>query len=160
MKKNAINNHPTADSEAHQLYLKGRYFWNKRTGAGLRTAISYFNQAIAKDPAYGPAYAGVADAYAVLPNYSPTSAKEAYVERRRTSALKALEIDDDLAEAHISLANVRLWHKWGNGADAEFKKGSRIKSELLYRSSMVLIYLSVTGRLEESIAEMEKARET
>src|SRR5216117_4155311 len=108
--KDAISNHPTENSEAHQLYLKGRYFWNKRTADGLKTSISYFNQAIDKDPAYGPAYAGLADAYAVLPNYSQTPGKEAYP-RAEAAAMKALEIDDNLAEAHIALANVRIWHK-------------------------------------------------
>src|SRR4029453_1549088 len=82
------------NSEAHQLYLKGRYFWNKRTSDGLRKSISYFNQAIEKDPAYGPAYAGLADAYSVLPNYSQTPGKEAYP-KAEAAALKALEIDDN-----------------------------------------------------------------
>ena len=84
----------------------------------MKTAISYFSQAIEKDPAYAPAYAGVADAYAVLPNYSQTPGKEAYA-KAEAAAEKALEIDDSLAEAHISLANVRLWHRWGNGAEPE-----------------------------------------
>jgi TolB-like protein len=117
--KDAISSHPTESSEAHQLYLKGRYFWNKRTADGLKTSISYFNQAIEKDPAYGPAYAGLADAYAVLPNYSQTPGKEAYP-KAEVAAMKALEIDDNLAEAHISLANMRVWHRWGNGAEEEF----------------------------------------
>jgi len=156
--KDAISNHPTENSEAHQLYLKGRYFWNKRTANGLKTSISYFNQAIEKDPAYGPAYAGLADAYAVLPNYSQTPGKEAYP-RAEAAAMKALEIDDNLAEAHISLANVRVWHRWGNGAEEEFKKGLQLNPNYSTGHQWYSIYLAVAGRFTEAIAEMEKARE-
>jgi TolB-like protein/class 3 adenylate cyclase/Flp pilus assembly protein TadD len=156
--KDAISSHPTENSEAHQLYLKGRYFWNKRTADGLKTSISYFNQAIEKDPAYGPAYAGLADAYAVLPNYSQTLGKEAYP-KAESAAMKALAIDDNLAEAHISLANVRMWHRWGNGAEEEFKKGLQLNPNYSTGHQWYSIYLAVTGRLTEAIAEMEKARE-
>jgi TolB-like protein len=154
----AITTRPTENSEAHQLYLKGRYFWNKRTSEGLRTAISYFGQAIEKDPAYGPAYAGLADVYAVLPNYSQTSGKEAYP-KAEAAALKALEINDSLSEAHISLANVRLWHKWGNDAEPEFKRGLQLNPNYSTGHQWYSIYLSIVGRNEEAIAEMEKARE-
>ena len=156
--KDAISSHPTENSEAHQLYLKGRYFWNKRTADGLKTSISYFNQAIEKDPAYGPAYAGLADAIAVLPNYSQTPGKEAYP-MAEAAAMKALEIDDNLAEAHISLANVRIWHRWGNGAEEEFKKGLQLNPNYSTGHQWYSIYLAVAGRLTEAIAEMEKARE-
>src|SRR6266487_3020641 len=156
--KDAISSHPTENSEAHQLYLKGRYFWNKRTADGLKTSISYFNQAIEKDPAYAPAYAGLADAYAVLPNYSQTPGKEAYP-KAEAAAMKALEIDDNLAEAHISLANVRIWHRWGNGAEEEFKKGLQLNPNYSTGHQWYSIYLAVAGRLTEAIAEMEKARE-
>ncbi len=156
--KDAISSHPTESSEAYQLYLKGRYFWNKRTADGLKTSISYFNQAIEKDPVYGPAYAGLADAYAVLPNYSQTPGKEAYP-KAEAAAMKALEIDDNLAEAHISLANVRMWHRWGNGAEEEFKKGLQLNPNYSTGHQWYSIFLAVTGRLTQAIAEMEKARE-
>ena len=154
----AISSQPTENSEAHQLYLKGRYFWNKRTSDGLRKSISYFNQAIEKDPVYGPAYAGLADAYSVLPNYSQTPGKEAYP-KAEAAALKALEIDDNLAEAHISLANIRVWHKWGRVAEPEFKKGLQLDPNYSTGHQWYSIYLSVTGRPDEAISEMEKARE-
>src|SRR5205823_818756 len=154
----AISSQPTENSEAHQLYLKGRYFWNKRTSDGLRKSISYFKQAIEKDPVYGPAYAGLADAYSVLPNYSQTPGKEAYPEAE-AAALKALEIDDNLAEAHISLANIRLWHKWGREAEPAFKKGLQLDPNYSTGHQWYSIYLSVTGRPDEAISEMEKARE-
>jgi TolB-like protein/Tfp pilus assembly protein PilF len=158
LEEEAITTQPTQNSEAHQLYLKGRYFWNKRTSDGLKTAIDHFNQAIEKDPAYGPAYAGLADAYAVLPNYSQTPGKEAYP-KAEAAALKALEINDRLAEAHISLANVRIWHRWGRGAESEFKRGLQLNPNYSTGHQWYSIYLSVLGRNEEAIVEMEKARE-
>jgi eukaryotic-like serine/threonine-protein kinase len=148
----------STSAEAYQFYLRGRYFWNKRTSDGLKTAISYFSQAIGKDPAYGPAYAGLADAYAVLPNYSQTPGREAYP-KAEAAALKALELDDELGEAHVSLANIRLWHKWGNGAEAEFKRGLQLNPNYSTAHQWYSIYLSVTARQTESIAEMEKAKE-
>src|SRR5450432_3993367 len=154
----AIRNQPTENSEAHQLYLKGRYFWNKRTSDGLKTSIDYFNQAIDKDPAYGPAYAGLADAYAVLPNYSRTPGKEAYP-KAEAAAVKALEIDDKLAEAHIALANVRVWHKWAKAAEPEFKRGLELNPNYSTGHQWYSIYLSLVGRNDEAILEMEKAKE-
>jgi TolB-like protein len=153
-----MSKQPTENSEAHQLYFKGRYFWNKRTADGLKTSISYFNQAIGKDSAYAPAYAGLADAYAVLPNYSQTRGKEAYA-KAEAAAEKALEIDDNLAEAHISLANVRVWHRWGKGAEPEFKRGLELNPNYSTGHQWYSIYLSVIGRNGEAIAEMEKAKE-
>src|SRR5438034_7317096 len=154
----AIRNQPTENSEAHQLYLKGRYFWNKRTSDGLKTSIDYFNQAIDKDPAYGPAYAGLADAYAILPNYSRTPGKEAYP-KAEAAGVKALEIDDKLAEAHIALANVRVWHKWAKAAEPEFKRGLELNPNYSTGHQWYSIYLSVVGRHDEAILEMEKAKE-
>jgi TolB-like protein len=154
----AIRNQPTENPEAHQLYLKGRYFWNKRTSDGLKTSIDYFNQAIDKDPAYGPAYAGLADAYAVLPNYSRTPGKEAYP-KAEAAAVKALEIDDKLAEAHIALANVRVWHKWAKAAEPEFKRGLERNPNYSTGHQWYSIYLSLVGRHDEAILEMEKAKE-
>jgi TolB-like protein len=156
--QHAISSRPTESSEAHQLYLKGRYFWNKRTSDGLKTGIGYFNQAIEKDPGYGPAYAGLADAYAVLPNYSETPGQDAYP-KAEAAALKALELNNDLAEAHISLANVRLWHRWGNGAESEFKKGLQLNSNYSTGHQWYSIYLAVTGRLGDAITEMERAKD-
>jgi serine/threonine protein kinase/tetratricopeptide (TPR) repeat protein len=148
----------STNAEAYQFYLRGRYFWNKRTSDGLKIAIGYFSQAIGKDPAYGPAYAGLADAYAVLPNYSQTPGREVYP-KAEAAALKALELDDELGEAHVSLANIRLWHKWGNGAEAEFKRGLQLNPNYSTAHQWYSIYLSVTLRQTESIAEMEKAKE-
>src|SRR6266702_2752000 len=104
----AIAKVPTANSEAYELYLKGRFFWNKRTGPDLRKAIGYFDQAIAKDPSYALAYAGVADAYVLLPSYTAGTPRECYP-KAEAAAKKALELDDKLAEAHTSLAQLQCY---------------------------------------------------
>jgi serine/threonine-protein kinase len=92
---------PTANSEAYEVYMKGRYFWNKRTGADLHKAIDYFNQAIAKDPNYALAYVGLADAYVLLSNYGAAAPKDS-VPQAKAAVKKALELDANLAEAHAS----------------------------------------------------------
>src|SRR5215475_14175894 len=98
----------TENTEAHQLYLKGRFFWNKRTGNDLKKSIDYFEQAIAADPNYGLAYAGLADGYVLLPGYTAGTPRE-YYPKARTAAKKALELDDTLAEAHTTLA-MAIWN--------------------------------------------------
>src|SRR5438309_5753679 len=99
--KSSISKAPTANPEAYELYLKGRFFWNKRSGLDLRKAVEYFQQAIAKDPNYALAYAGLADAYLLLPNYGNASTLES-IPPARAALKKALELDDSLAEAHAS----------------------------------------------------------
>src|SRR5881398_2051607 len=98
---------PTENAEAHQLYLKGRFFWNKRTGNDLKKSIDYFEQAIAADPNYALAYAGVADAYVWLPTYTAGTPRDCYP-KAAAAAKKALELDDTLAEARVSLA-LAIW---------------------------------------------------
>src|SRR5207237_8094982 len=94
--KSSIAKAPTANPEAYELYLKGRFFWNKRSGVDLRKAIEFFNQAIAKDPNYALAYTGVAHSYLLLPNYWGTSTRES-IPPARAAVMKALELDDSLA---------------------------------------------------------------
>src|SRR5205823_2212902 len=100
--KNSIAKTPTVNPEAYELYLKGRFFWNKRSGVDLRKAIEFFNQAIAKDPNYALAYAGLADSYLLLPNYGGAATADV-VPPARDAVTKALELDNSLAEAHASL---------------------------------------------------------
>src|SRR3989454_1114567 len=107
---------PTSDSEAYELYLKGRFFWNKRTGADLRKAIEYFNQAIAKDPNYARAYVGLADSYLLLPNYSAAAPRDS-IPQAKAAVKKALELDNILGEAYATSAKLRSEH------DFEFKQG-------------------------------------
>jgi tetratricopeptide (TPR) repeat protein len=104
----------TDNTEAYQLYLKGRYHWNKRTQEDLKKGVEYFRQAIDMDLNYALAYAGLADFYNVLPLWTPIETKEAYP-KARSAALKALEIDDTLAEAHISLAYASFRYYWEAG---------------------------------------------
>src|SRR5437899_2220523 len=103
--KSAITARPTENSEAHDLYLRGRYFFGKRTVDDFKRAIDYFNQAIAKDPNYAPAYAGLADSYVLLPEYSGQRADES-LPKARWAANKAVELDSNLAEADTSLGLV------------------------------------------------------
>jgi TolB-like protein/Tfp pilus assembly protein PilF len=100
--KSSMAKTPTANPEAYELYLKGRFFWNKRSGVDLRKAIEFFNQAIGKDPNYALAYAGLADSYLLLPNYGGAPTAEV-IPSARAAVAKALELDDSLAEAHASL---------------------------------------------------------
>src|SRR5213075_3527990 len=92
---------------AYELYLKGRFFWNKRTGVDLRKAIEFFNRAIAKDPNYALAYAGLADSYLLLPNYGGAPTADV-IPPARAAVTKALELDDSLAEAHESSSSSAL----------------------------------------------------
>jgi adenylate cyclase len=100
--QHAIAAQPTQDTQTHQLYLKGRYFWNRRTGENLKKALAYFEQAAEKDPNYALAYAGMADSCSLIPIYSAGTSQE-YHPRARAAAQKAVELDDTLAEAHTSL---------------------------------------------------------
>src|SRR5215472_760627 len=103
--QSAITARPTENTEAYQLYLKGRFFWNKRTGQNLNKAADYFNQAIAADPQYALAYVGLADSYLLMPFYGAGPPQDCYP-KAKAAAKKALELDDTLAEAHASLAYI------------------------------------------------------
>src|SRR5213080_3367982 len=103
--KTAMSKKPTANPEAYELYLKGRFFWNKRTSADLRKAVDYFNQAIAKDSNYALAYAGLADAFAMYPDYGVEAPADAYP-RAKSAAMKVLELDNTLGQPHAALGLV------------------------------------------------------
>ncbi|HSE35773.1 MAG TPA: serine/threonine-protein kinase, partial [Blastocatellia bacterium] len=109
--------HYTDNPEAYESYLKGRFYWNKRTGEGLKKSIEFFNQAIEKDPSYALAYAGLSEAYGLLPLYTAVSPRDSFPQAK-AAAQKALSIDDSLAEAHVGLANVLTSYDW-NFAEAE-----------------------------------------
>jgi serine/threonine protein kinase/tetratricopeptide (TPR) repeat protein len=149
----------TENTEAYQLYLKGRYYWNKRTEETLKQAIEYFNQAIALDPSYALAYAGVADCYHILPFYSDLQAKD-LCPKARAAAIKALEIDDTLAEAHAALAMVKWDYDWDfAGAEREFKQALELNPNYASVHQWYAEYLATMGRHEEAIAEAKRARE-
>jgi TolB-like protein/DNA-binding winged helix-turn-helix (wHTH) protein/Flp pilus assembly protein TadD len=147
------------DPEAYEAYLKGRYSWNRRTADGLKNAVDYFNQAIAKDPNYAVAYSGLADTYALLGDwqYSVMPAKEA-MPLALAAARKALELDDSLGEAHASLAFCLEGFTWDfAGADREFQRAVELSPGYATAHHWYAWHLSLKGRNKEAIAEMEKA---
>jgi len=144
--------------EAYEAYLKGRYFWNKRDRASLEKSLGYFNEAIAKDPHYALAYAGLADVYVV---YGPdwAMAPNDVNEKAKAAAQKALEIDDSLVEAHTSLASI--YHNEWNwpGAEREFKRAIELNPNYATAHHWYSIYLATAGRFDEAVKEAEKAAE-
>ena len=146
------------DPEAYEAYLKGRYYWNKRTGDGLQKALIYFQQAINKDPAYGAAYSGLADCNSGLAWHGFKSPAEA-LPKAHAAALKAIEIDPQSAEAHASLGLV-LNHTWDwAGAEAEFKSALRLDPRYANAHHWYGDNLSVTGRHDEALLEAKQALE-
>jgi serine/threonine protein kinase/tetratricopeptide (TPR) repeat protein len=154
-----VTRHYTENTEAYQAYLKGRYYWNKRTGIDLKKSIEYFGQAVAKDPDYALAYAGLADCYIVIPNYTDIPAQEAYL-KAKAAALKALEIDDTLAEAHASLGGVKADYDWDfAGAESELKRAIELNPNYATAHHWYAQYLSGMGRHQEAIREIKRAQE-
>ncbi|UCG92674.1 MAG: tetratricopeptide repeat protein [candidate division WOR-3 bacterium] len=151
--------HHTENLEAYNFYLKGRYYWNKRTGESLQRGIEYFEQAIKKDPGYALAYSGLADCYILLPWYSGLPPKKV-VAKAKESAIKALELNDTLAEAHTSLAYAMTTHEWDwSGAEREFKRSFGLNPTYATAHQWYAEYLLYLGRLDEAIAEVERALE-
>jgi TolB-like protein/DNA-binding winged helix-turn-helix (wHTH) protein/Flp pilus assembly protein TadD len=150
----------SVDPEAHEFYLKGRYFWNKRDQAGFAKAIDYFQQAIAKDPAYAAAYAGLADSYALSGGFNLIPAEQA-MPLAQAAAEKALELDSNLAEAHASLGLIAPFNNW-NWADAERHYQRAIELNPNYATAHHWYaegYLMPVGRADEAITEIRKAQE-
>jgi DNA-binding winged helix-turn-helix (wHTH) protein/TolB-like protein/Tfp pilus assembly protein PilF len=154
--REALANRYTENTEAYQLYLKGRYHWNKHTQDGIDRSIEYFNQAIGKDPAYALAYAGLADSYLSIPTTDDRPV-EAF-QKGREAAGRALEIDDRLAEAYTSMGTVRFWFDWDwAGAERDFKRAIECNPNSAQAHFRYAHLLSNMGRHEESIAEVKRA---
>ncbi len=152
---------PPANLDAYQLYLKGRYFWNKRHQGGLEEGLRAFEQAIARDPMYAPAYAGVADSYALLGCwfFDALPAQEAGP-RAKAAALRALELDDSLAEAHASLGWIRFHFDWDwSGAELDFRRAVELDPARAATRHWYSFFLSAMGRSEEAVAEARRAWE-
>ena len=144
---------------AYNLYLKGRYFWNRRTEAGLNTSIDYFQQAIDLDPTYALAYAGLADAYNILGVWQYLEPSEAFI-KGRAAAKKALEIDETLAEAHVVLAESQFYHDWDwSGAETEFRRAIELNPNYASAHQWYAEFLSFMGRHDEARTEINKALE-
>jgi serine/threonine protein kinase/Tfp pilus assembly protein PilF len=157
--RQAIALRPTANPEAYELYLKGRFFWNKRTGADLRKAIDYFNRAIAEDPNYALAYAGLADCYDLLCEYSELSPKESYP-KAKAAAIKALELDDTLGEAHTSLAYSLINYDWDwRSAEREYQRAIQLNPNYATAHQWYAEGLSMLERHAEAIAEIKRAQQ-
>jgi TolB-like protein/DNA-binding winged helix-turn-helix (wHTH) protein/Flp pilus assembly protein TadD len=149
----------TVNPEAYEAYLKGRYFWNKRTGDGLRTAIEYFTHAIEVDPTYAEAYSGLADAYALSGDweYGVLSPQEAF--RKATAAsTKALALDDSLGEAHTSLAFALDLYGWDwNAAETEYKLAIKLSPGYATAHLWYAWHLILMGQNGEGLFELRKA---
>jgi len=154
--KQLAKNYPT-NSEAYRLYLQGRYHWNLRTAEGFQQSIEYFNQVISKDPNYAPAYAGLADCYALLNVYNVMPATEVY-QKAQDSASKALQLDESLAEAHTSLAFVKYRYYWDwTEAEQHFKRAIELKPDYATAHQWYSAFLAASGRHDESVAEAWRA---
>ena len=144
--------------EAYSAYLRGRYEWNKRTPESLRKSIQYFEEAIRQDPNYALAHEGLAEAYSVLSDYDVLTPKESYA-RAKAEALKALELDDGLGEAHATLASVKEELEWDwQGADREFKRAIQLSPSYATAHQWYSEYLLRVGRGSEGLAEMKEAQ--
>lgn len=156
--KEALQARPTANVEAYQAYLKGRFFWNKRTPESYEKAAEYFRQAIAIDPNYAPAYAGLSDAYQ-FSAYNLVSRTELYAEAR-VAAEKAVALDKSLAEPHASLGLLALNYDWDWAtAEREFRRAIELNPNYVTAHHWYAEYLIALDRPEESLAEIKRARE-
>lgn len=153
-----LSKHYTEDTAAFQSYIKGRYYWNKRTADDIRKAVSYFEDAIIEDPSYALAYAGLADAYSTLGVLDDLAPQET-MPKARSAALKALELDDDLAEAHASLGYVKHRYEWDwAGAEREFRRAIELKPGYATAHQWYGWYLICLGKTDEALAEFRGAQ--
>jgi TolB-like protein/DNA-binding winged helix-turn-helix (wHTH) protein/Flp pilus assembly protein TadD len=155
----ALTSAHVVNASAYESYLKGRYFWSKRTADGLQAALTHFNQAIDADPTYAQAYSGLADTYALLGDweYAVMPPEEA-LPKAKAAAIRALELDSELAEAHNSLAFCLDVFDWNfDAAGEEFRRAIDLNPGYALAHHWYAWHLSVVGRPDEAIAEMRKA---
>jgi TolB-like protein/Tfp pilus assembly protein PilF len=158
--EHVLASRPTENPEAHELYLKGRYFWNRRTGENLKKAIDYFQQAIGKDANYALAYAGLADCHVLLPVYPELGSNPRdELPRALEAAQKAVELDDTLAEAHTSLARAQASNLQLSAAMSEFKRAIELNPNYATAHQWFGECLQSQGRVEEGLAELKRAQE-
>ena len=156
--RSALVRTPTTSSEAHVAYLKGRYYWDKRTGEGIKKSLDYFQEAIARDPDYALAHSGMADAYrtGVAYGYLPSDEN---LSRARAAALRAVELDDTLAEAHVSLSGNFLEKLDWLGEEREYKRAIELNPNYATAHRWYSIHLAARGRHEQALVEAKKALE-
>jgi len=156
--KQRLGKYYTEDPEAYHLYLKGRYHWNKYAQQGLRKAIDYFSQAIEIDPTYALAYAGIADSYYRLSNVYASNAEA--MPRAKAAALKALEIDETLAEAHAALGLVNMSYDWNwQAAEIEFIRAVELNPNYALAHQRLALFCLVQGRFDRALREIQLALE-
>jgi TolB-like protein/Flp pilus assembly protein TadD len=152
-------NAQTNDSEAYQLYLRGRYVWNKRTEEGFKQGLEYFTQALARDPNYALAYTGLADCYNLLGIWGALPPHEV-MPKVKEAALKAIGIDDSLAEAHTSLAFVQWVYDWDlPGAEAEFTRALDLDPNYATAHDWYAYYLASLDRFDEALTHITRAQQ-
>jgi TolB-like protein/DNA-binding winged helix-turn-helix (wHTH) protein/Tfp pilus assembly protein PilF len=150
---------PAVDPEAHEDYLRGRYAWSRRTPADMRSAIQDFEQAVALDPGYARAYAGLADSYAMLGAYL-IAPQDQLIPQARANALKALEIDERLPEAHTSLAVIAQNYDWDwQTAEREYRRAIQLDPNYATAHQWYAEFLALQGRFDEAFTEIERARQ-
>lgn len=158
--EHVLASRPTENPEAHELYLKGRYFWNRRTGVNLQKAANYFQQAIGKDPAYALAYSGLADCHVLLPAYAELGSNPRdELPKALEAARKAVELDDTLGEAHTSLARALASDLQLPAAMSEFKRAIELNPNYATAHQWFGECLQSQGHLEEALAELKRAQE-
>ena len=155
--KKKLRKRTTENSEAYQLYLKGRYHWNKRTGDGLRKGIAFFREAIESDPSFAGAYAGMADCFITLGTNIPLPPRET-MPKAKAAALKAIEIDDALAEPWASLGAVRWWFEWDwEGAEEAYRRAIALNPNYATAHDGYAMLLSARGRFGDAVEQVTKA---
>jgi serine/threonine protein kinase/tetratricopeptide (TPR) repeat protein len=160
--KTHLTKRPTTNNEAYQLYLQGRYWWNKRNPEALQKGLQFFQQAVDKDPRYALAYVGIADSYSMLAFFGVGDAlppREA-MPKAKAAALKALEMDPTLGEAHVSLGFVLTNYDWDfPAAEKEFKRAIELNPAYPSAHSLYAVHLTAVGRMEEAVVELHRALE-
>src|SRR5262249_235817 len=150
--------HYTESNEAYQFYLKGRFYWNKRTAENFKKAIEQFQQAADRDPSFALAYVGLADSYALLEEYAGTPSSET-LPKARAAALRALQLDESLAEADASLGLINTF-SWQLGeVEKEFKRALELNPNYPSAHHWYSAYFANMGRLDEAMAEGKRAQQ-
>ena len=157
--KNRLESVKKIDPEAHEAFLRGKHFWNKRTGDDIKKGLEYFKEAVNIEPLYALAHVGIAESYVLLHQYADLPSRETYP-KGKAAALKALEIDPNLGEAHITIAYALTEHFWDwEAAGVEYKKGLELSPNYATGHQWYSEYLSYMGRYDEAKKEVKIARE-
>jgi tetratricopeptide (TPR) repeat protein len=155
--KKKLRKRTTENSEAYQLYLKGRYHWNKRTGDGLRKGVAFFREAIESDPSFASAYAGMADCFITLGTNIPLPPRET-MPKAKAAAMKAIEIEPSLAEAWTSLGAVRWWFDWDwDGAEEAYRRAIELNPNYATAHDGYAMLLAARGRFADAVEQNDKA---